>query len=68
WNTLHQGASVSLTSAPSMAHTMLGGMLVMALACWMYAIAVILTRARCIILERESHAKRVAGVLDNQER
>ena len=32
WNTLHQGASVSLTTAPSMAHTMLAGMLVMALA------------------------------------
>lgn len=30
WNTLHQGASVSLTKAPSMAATMLAGMLVMA--------------------------------------
>ncbi|MCC6210560.1 MAG: cytochrome c biogenesis protein CcsA, partial [Burkholderiales bacterium] len=32
WNTLHQGASVSLTSAPAMAETMLAGMLLMALA------------------------------------
>lgn len=32
WNTLHQGASVSLTKAPSMATTMLGDMLIMALA------------------------------------
>ena len=32
WNTLHQGASVSLTRAPTMASTMLAGMLVMALA------------------------------------
>jgi len=29
WNTLHQGASVSLTKAPSMAATMLTGMLIM---------------------------------------
>ena len=32
WNTLHQGSSVSLTAAPSMAAIMLTGMLVMALA------------------------------------
>jgi heme exporter protein C len=56
WNTLHQGASVSLTRAPSMAAIMLQGMLIMALACWMYAIAVILARVRAIILERERHA------------
>lgn len=55
WNTLHQGASVSLTKAPSMATTMLWGMLIMALAFWMYAIAVALTRVRAIILEREAH-------------
>jgi heme exporter protein C len=53
WNTLHQGASVSLTRAPSMAATMLAGMLVMAFAAWMYAIAVSLARVRAIILERE---------------
>ena len=53
WNTLHQGASVSLTRAPSMAAAMLTGMLLMALAFWLYAIAVALVRVRCIILERE---------------
>ena len=53
WNTLHQGASVSLTRAPSMASTMLTGMLLMALAFWLYSIAAALTRVRCIILERE---------------
>jgi heme exporter protein C len=56
WNTLHQGASVSLTRAPSMAATMLVGMLIMALAAWMYAIAASLYRVRSIILEREAHA------------
>ena len=55
WNTLHQGASVSLTAAPTMAMTMLTGMLVMALACWMYSIAAALARVRSIILERERH-------------
>ena len=54
WNTLHQGASVSLTRAPSMAQTMLLGMLMMALCFWMYAIATALWRLRLIILEREA--------------
>jgi len=53
WNTLHQGASVSFTSAPTMAFTMLLGMVLMALACWMYAIAVALVRVRCLLRERE---------------
>jgi len=53
WNTLHQGASVSLTRAPSMAESMLLGMLLMALALWMYTIAVSLMRVRAIIMERE---------------
>ncbi|MFP5380659.1 MAG: heme ABC transporter permease [Gammaproteobacteria bacterium] len=53
WNTLHQGASVSLTRAPSMAQTMLWGMLIMALAAWMYTIAAALARSRTLLLERE---------------
>ncbi|MEL0131526.1 MAG: heme ABC transporter permease [Betaproteobacteria bacterium] len=56
WNTLHQGASVSLTKSPSMASSMLLGMLVMALAFWMYSIAVSLIRVRKIIRQRESNA------------
>jgi heme exporter protein C len=60
WNTLHQGASVSLTSAPTMAATMLSGMLLMALAAWLYSIAVSLHRVRSIILERERGADWVA--------
>jgi heme exporter protein C len=55
WNTLHQGSTVSLTKAPSMAMTMLWGMLLMALCFWMYAIAVALMRVRAIMLEREAH-------------
>jgi heme exporter protein C len=56
WNTLHQGASVSLTRAPTMAKTMLTGMLLMALAFWLYSIAVAMLRVRCIIREREAVA------------
>ena len=56
WNTLHQGASVSLTKSPSMATTMLWGMLVMAIAFWMYCIGAVLSRCRAIILERERSA------------
>jgi heme exporter protein C len=52
WNTLHQGSSVSLRGT-SMHAAMLTGMMVMALAFWMYSIAMSLVRVRAIILERE---------------
>jgi len=55
WNTLHQGASVSLTKSPSMALVMLWGMLLMALCFWFYTIALVLFRVRTTILQRESH-------------
>ena len=57
WNTLHQGSSVSLTRSPSMAATMLLGMLLMALAFWMYSIGATLHRVRSIVLEREKRAE-----------
>jgi heme exporter protein C len=56
WNTLHQGASVSLTKGSSMAKTMLLAMLIMTFAFWAYAIAVSLVRLRCIVRERERQA------------
>jgi heme exporter protein C len=57
WNTLHQGASVSVTKGSSMAQTMLWAMLLMALAFWAYSIAMALYRVRGIILQRERHAR-----------
>ncbi|HEY6512526.1 MAG TPA: heme ABC transporter permease CcmC [Burkholderiaceae bacterium] len=53
WNTLHQGATVSLTAAPKMAQTMLLAMLLMTFAFWAYAFAVVFTRAQALALERE---------------
>ena len=66
WNTLHQGASVSLTKAPSMATIMLTGMLVMALAAWLYTFAVALSRVRLIILEREKSSAWVRELLEQK--
>ena len=63
WNTLHQGASVSLTAAPKMARTMLTGMMLMSLAAWMYSIAAALHRVRSIILERERHTRWVRTLI-----
>ena len=60
WSTLHQGASVSFTSAPTMAATMFAGMLLVAGAFWMYAIAAAMSRVRAIILQRERNARWVA--------
>ncbi|BBU70008.1 heme ABC transporter permease CcmC [Fluviibacter phosphoraccumulans] len=67
WNTLHQGASVSLTKSPSMASTMLWGMLIMALAFWAYTLAVALMRARTIMLEREANTEWVKHLPDVKE-
>jgi len=66
WNTLHQGASVSLTRSPSMAATMLAGMLLMALAFWAYAVAMALARVRNIILERERHTEWVRDAVEQR--
>ena len=63
WNTLHQGASVSITRAPSMASTMLIGMLVMVFAFWAYSIAAALMRVRMVILERERNSAWVRDAL-----
>jgi len=54
WNTLHQGASVSMSTGSKMAATMLMAMLIMTIAFWLYSIAVILARVRCIVVERDS--------------
>jgi heme exporter protein C len=57
WNTLHQGASVSLTKAPTMATQMLTGMLIMTIASWAYSFAMSFYRCRTLILERERHTE-----------
>ena len=56
WSTLHQGASINLTTAPSMARIMVTAMLLMVAAFWLYSAAVALARVRGIIAEREPGA------------
>ncbi len=68
WNTLHQGSSISLTTAPKMAAIMLTGMLVMSFAAWFYAIAVALARVRTIIVERERGAAWIAAIAGGTQR
>jgi heme exporter protein C len=62
WNTLHQGATISMTAAPKMASTMLTAMLLMTLAFWAYAFAVVFMRSRAIVLEREQHTEWVGAL------
>lgn len=66
WNTLHQGATISMTAAPKMAHTMLTAMLIMTFAFWAYAFAVVFMRTRAIVLERERDAEWVAKQLKGE--
>jgi heme exporter protein C len=56
WNTLHQGATITMSSAPKMAHSMLAAMLLMTFATWAYAFAIVFIRSRSLLLERESDA------------
>jgi heme exporter protein C len=49
-----------------MATIMLWGMLIMALAAWMYSIAVALARARTLILERERQTEWARLQLEEQ--
>jgi heme exporter protein C len=60
WNTLHQGATIRLIAKPQMTGSMLAAMFIMLGACWLYSIAVVLMRLRCIILEREQSVAWVA--------
>jgi len=62
WNTLHQGATIRILGKPTIAAPMLTAMLIMLAACWLYSVAVVLIRLRCIILEREQNASRFAEV------
>ena len=62
WSTLHQGASINLTSAPSMARIMVSAMLLMAAAFWLYSAAVALARVRGIIAQREPGAVQAGAV------
>ncbi len=62
WNTLHQGASVSVSAAPRMASIMLIGMLIMAIAFWLYAIATALARTRILIRERAAQSAWMASL------
>jgi len=62
WNTLHQGATIRILGKPTIAGSMVSAMLIMLAACWLYSIAVVLVRLRCIIRERERNAAAVAAV------
>jgi len=61
WNTLHQGATIRILGKPSIATPMLAAMLILLAACWLYSIAIVLLRVRCVILEREQNAAWIAA-------
>jgi len=64
WNTLHQGATLTMGAAPKMASTMLWAMLLLTLACWAYAFAVVCVRARALVLEREGSTAWARGLIE----
>jgi heme exporter protein C len=63
WNTLHQGPSFDAVKKTSAVEsTMATGILIMLVACWMYAVAVSLMRVRAIIMEEEKRSAWVEGL------
>jgi len=66
WNTLHQGSSFSFSEGASMTDAMLYALLLMALACWAYTIAVVLRRAQALILERKKVALWASQISKNK--
>jgi heme exporter protein C len=53
WNTLHQGATLRVAGETTMDGSMLAPLLIMIAACWLYSVAVVLTRLQTLIRERE---------------
>jgi heme exporter protein C len=68
WNTLHQGASIRLDSAPTMAWTMFTALMLMTVSFWAYSFAMAFARSRAMILERETERDWVAGAVRAQRR
>ena len=54
WATLHQGASLSFDGGSQIDSVMLISLLIMTFAFWFYCIAIILFRAKTIVIYRES--------------
>ena len=68
WNTLHQGASISMTAAPTMARQMVLALALCTVAFWAHAIAASLTRARALSLEQEPEAGWAANPTEPEPR
>ncbi len=64
WNTLHQGATVSKFSSPSMATSMLIPLLLMAVAFQLFYFAVVLVRTRNEALYRDRNRRWVRELID----
>jgi len=63
WNTLHQGPTISKMGSPSITMDMLWPLLVMILAYQLFFIAMVFSRVRSQVLEREFHTRWVQDLL-----
>ncbi len=67
WNTLHQGATISKFSAPSIESSMLVPLLVMMIGFSSYVVGLVCMRTRRVILQRERHNQWVYRLIHRQE-
>ncbi len=63
WNTLHQGATFTVTEAPKMAVSMWLPLLIMVLAFYVMAAALVLYRSCTLILQRERQSRWVQDLV-----
>ncbi|MFY7698279.1 MAG: heme ABC transporter permease CcmC [Legionella sp.] len=66
WNTLHQGATLSLVSKPKIHSSMLYPLLVMLAAFSLYSLLIILLKARSELLRRERHQSWVHTLIEKE--
>lgn len=66
WNTLHQGATISKLSSPTIEATMLAALLLMMAAMFLLFVSTMMGRARCRVLHQEARSAWVAQLPDER--
>lgn len=67
WNTLHQGASLSMSRGVSIHQDMFYALLFMTFAAWVYAIGIIFSRARWLLINKYAHSDWAQQLLQDTE-
>ncbi len=67
WNTLHQGATITVLAGSRMDNAMLTPLFIMFLAVNFYFVAVVLNRVRCRLIDSERHSTWLRGFYGEED-